>query len=404
MNAKKKVALYPFNQKRHSVYTSTISLLKNNYDLFYNPETQVKSKIRKSFSQNYHLKYLYHKFVRPYFSVEDLKKVVSLILGKDNYDSDILKNNKFDLILASNSIPPGNTNYILDLEILNALSGYDSKRLNKEKIRKQLSDKRCKAIICWYDLCKKELLETIDCSKFKDKIKVIPFGFKSDKIAKNSNKNKKTTDLLFICSINNPQDFEQKGGIIALEVYKKLLESNKNITLTLRSYIPDWVKEKYSHLEGIRFIEKFLSDDEMKNLLINSDILLEPVPGLQLLMECMNYEIPVVSFDAWMIGELVKDNKTGFLIDGTRIFGSKDNIEKYTADFNTNYFKLYTKSPDENIISRFTEKSSELIKNKSLRIRMGKNAKNLLSKKGPYSLDKYNKEIISLINNVLKKE
>ncbi|GEM_PF-3774113 len=392
-NKKRTIAIFPFNEKRHTVFNSFILELKKKYNIIYNPMIKEKSKVIIMISRIPFIKYLYYKFIKSYFSILDFKNIFKNKERKPSED--------YDLILASNSIPDFPCSYILDLEIVNALGGYDSRRMDKEKIKESLSSDNCKAIVCWYEISKDSLVNTIDCSSFKEKIKVIPFGFPSHKFKIARNKDE-TVKLLFVSSVNNPQDFEQKGGIIAIESYLKLVNSFPDITLTVRSYVPKWVKKKYKNIRGLTFIEKFLSEEEMKELFLSSDIILEPTPGLQLLLEAMDYSIPVICFNAWMIDELVQDSITGFTIDSSKIFGSKDNIEKYVEDFNINYIKFFNRNPDKELVDKFAEKASILIKNQKMREKMGRNAKLLLSEKGRYNFDKMIKEYITLIEQSIK--
>ena len=207
--------------------------------------------------------------------------------------------------------------------------------------------------------------------------------------------------MLFVSSSNNPLDFEYKGGIIALEIYKNLLKKNKNLEFIIRSNVPKWIKIKYGRLEGLKFIESFLSRKDLEELISSSSLLLEPVPGIQLLLECMKFSLPVISFDYWATPEMVIDKKSGIIIDSSKIFGNKDNIEEYIKNHNLNYLKLYKRKVSKDIINEYSKKTEELLKNKILINKMGRNAKRLTEKGNTYNFNTQLKKIKKIINSVI---
>jgi hypothetical protein len=74
----------------------------------------------------------------------------------------------------------------------------------------------------------------------------------------------------------------------------------------------------------------------MGKLFSNADILLEPVPGINLMLDCMNYKIPMIAFDYWVIPEMVTDCKNGLLVSSSIIFGDITNTENYLKNLHLN--------------------------------------------------------------------
>lgn len=386
------IAFYPFNEKKHSLYKPVIDLLGKNYRLIYNPKDIDKNNLFAKLARDRILKYIYHMFLAKFLSLNEIK---SLFKKSENLSEKV----KCDLVWASNNIPDGKCDYILDLEIVSALSGYNYRLFNREKIKDELEKKRCKAIICWNQASKDSLINCVDCSNFLEKIKVIPFSIKSMRI--NKVKNDKI-DFLFVSSINNPYDFEQKGGIIALQIYERIRLKYNNVCLNIRANVPKWIKDKYVKFKDINFIENKLSDDEMEKLFLKTDLLLVPVPGINLLLECMQYEIPVVCFDFWLLPEMVINGKNGYTLDSNYIFGDK-NQEYYYFDHSRKYLKLFDRQENIKIINHFVQKYFEIIDKPGQLNKMAKFSKKMIGKNGKYSLERINKELLRVVKKSLGK-
>ena len=380
----KKILVYPYKVELHNVYCSTLEFLRKNCKLIYSPIKTKRINWFTKLSRNLFALSLYHKILRPFVSVNSLKRLFS------GNNEAVLP--ECDLIFCAGLLPPNTEKkFIIDLESVMALSGYDLNRLDKEKVKRFFSHTNCKAVICWNEISKKSLIETINCSDFMDKIKVLPFGINPEKIKKDF-KNEKI-NLLFVSSINNPLDFERKGGIIALEAYALLVKKYLNLKFVIRAHVPKWVKRKYGPLKGIKFIDKFVSDEVMKRIMKESNILFEPLPGINLALECMSFGIPVIAIDFWAIPEMIKDGKNGFIINADEIFGKKDMLENYMQKMNINYLKMYGNKPSREIVNGFFKAAEKLISEQKLREKMSKYAKNFAQ---PEAANKIAREIINI--------
>ncbi len=390
MDLKKTIISYPFNEQRHSIFSPIVELLSKKYNFIYDPKSSKVNSTLFKLAKNPFLKIAYYKHIRRFLSIRDIK----LLFDKEKNNTAL----PCDLIFTCGVIPKFNNNYIIDVENVTALSGYDLRRLNKNKIEREFSQGRCKAILAYNDNSKESLISVLNCNKFRDKIKVISFGMKSDHIQK---KKHNKINLLFVGSVNNPIDFELKGGIIALEVYAELTKIYRDISFTIRSYIPNWIKKKYGLLPGIKFIQDFVPKEEMKEIFLNSDIVLQPWPGMNLMLNCMNFALPVVAFDAFMMPEMIFEGKTGFLVDSSNIFGNRINVKQYFNNLHLSFLKMYSRKVDTKTIDEFIEKTSRLINDEPLRERMGRNAKMLLEANGRYNLKKNNAMVLSLFKLAL---
>ena len=389
MPNKKTITLYPFEKPRHSLYNEIIKSLSKKYNVIYNPKRE-RGTLQFQFrmSKIYPLRLFYHKYIRKFIRVNDIR----FMFKKEEKEK-----HPEGLIYTIAKIPPYKNDYIIDLEKPTSLADHDFNKLDKKYLEKQFSDPKCKAIIPWYDITKRTLCEILDCNKFKHKIKVIPFGIKSDKIKKNHDK--KEVNLLFVSSMNNPFMFGVNGGILTLEVYSKLVKKYDNLTFTMRSHVPEWVKRKYGHLKGLKFIEEFIPRKELNEIFLDTDILIEPLPGNNLMLQCMNFAIPGVVFDHWELPEFIVDGKNGFNVDCSRHFGSvetREEIIDHLKHHHINLIRMNRRKWDKNTIDDFVDKTSKLIEDRKSRIKMGKNAKSMVEKGGRYNLDKMKKNILKI--------
>lgn len=383
---RKSLVLYPMNQKFHTVYDPTVKLFSKKYDLKYFP-----SKISKFYKikSNPLLRKYYYLFIKR------INKLKTIINSKEELNLDPKKN----LLFCFNKIPPKGFDFILDLEIVTGLSNYDYNQLNKEEISKRLYSSECKAIICWNKASYTSLTNTIDCSKFKDKITIISFAKEISRIEKLP---KKTFNFLFVSSINNPHDFEGKGGLIALEAYARLTKKFKGLRFFVRSNVAKDIVKRYKNIPGLIFLRKYLSEKKMEDLFLRTDVLLEPVPGINLMLECMNFGIPAVSFDFWCIREMIFSGKSGFLINSSKLFGNLKKIDKYLKDLKENCAKLSSRKEYHALEVELANKAEELMKDKSLLEKMSKYQRTLLESKGMYSIEKRNKKLTGIIDFYLQ--
>lgn len=382
---KKNLVIYPFNSRLHTIYNLTLDIFSKNYNLHYN---FLKKDNFYKLKNNLFLKKIYY-FIIPF--IKKIKKRWARLQKETKI------NPENNLLFCFNELPPKEFDFILDLEIVTGMSGYEYDKLDKEYISERLTSNKCKAIICWNKSSYLSLTKTIDCSKFKNKIKIIPFSGEELNIKKVTKEN---INFLFVSSINNPDAFETKGGLIALEAYSILSKRHNNIKFFVRANIKEDIIKKYKDTPGLIFLKSYLSDKKMKELMLNSDILFEPIPGIELLLECMSFGIPAISFNFWCIEEMILNGKSGFLIDSSKIFGSKKNMEEYVKNTNENYKKLYKVEECNKYVEEFVNKCEILIKNRKLLNKMREEQQSFVKIGGKHNMQKRSNNLINLINSV----
>lgn len=254
---------------------------------------------------------------------------------------------------------------------------------SKEKVREILTNKNCKKIMPWTQTTANEIIE--EFPEIKDKVEVVYPAIPVNK----KNKNKKITILYAT------RYFWIKGGIIALEVYKKLKEKyDDKIELIFISDVPEKVKERYPKLK----IRNLVSNKELFKLYEKSDIFFYPsfvdTFGFGLL-EAMSFGIPIVTVNTKYTktrNEIIKNNKQGFISDindnlTTKLLNSKE--------------KLIRGGDEEKIINNLIENCSKLIENKKLREKMSKNCVEII-KNGGFSIKERNKKLKRIYERALK--
>ncbi len=381
------LALYPFNQKFPVVYDSTINFFSKNYNLHYSPPKRA-----------------YFYWLKDNHFIRNIYYLVMKILRKYLKSSNPANNPKINvektLLFCFNQLPPPEYDFIIDFEtILGASSDYHYSGLDIKYVSERFNSEKCKEINCWNKAAYKDLVRIIDCSKFKNKISITPFAGNPPRKKEIS---KEGLNFLFVASVNNPVAFRTKGGFLALDIYSQLAKKYKNIKFFVRANIDDETVKKYEEIPGLIFLRKYLSDEQMNKLFLQSDVLLEPLPGMDLMMKSMEFGLPLVCFDYECAYETVFNKKTGFLIKSSKIFGTKKNLEKYYENLDENYKSVYTKEKYSGFIPQFIKKCEILIKNKKLLKKMVKNQQSLVEKDGKYSLEKRNKKLLKLINPHMK--
>jgi len=303
-----------------------------------------------------------------------------------------------DLVHICNNFTPRDSPWVVDIENVGSFTGHDKQILlsQKKNIEKQLSSKHCKKIMPWMSASKKTLERFLDIKGFEDKIEVVkPAIHPMPRMEKQ--KHEKIM-LLFISSINHPHTFIVKGGLYALESFKKL-SAKYDVELIVRSIVPEDIKRNYLNLEGLKFIEELLPQQELFNIYNNSDIFILPGHNYTLMatLECMAFGLPTVAIDGWATNEFVEDGKTGFLVEPSELIPVKEDIPiDWTPGFWENVEKV-----DQKVVEGLVDKIKVLIENDSLRREMGMRARKRIEQ-GDLSIDHRNRKLRRIYEEVLK--
>lgn len=279
---------------------------------------------------------------------------------------------------------------------------YDIKHLGlyRSLIEKVLSSKWCKRIMPYLDTEKMTLFKSLNCEGFKDKIEVVNLALPPKNFKKEYGKDK--ISLLFLGTAhksNIPGSFEERGGIELLEAFKILNARYDNLELVIRSYVPPYIRNKYSQVlagKNVKIFEQVLSMEERDHIMQNADIFLFPsyiTPALTFL-DAMSCELPVVATNWRGNYEMVKDGETGFLIRSP--FGLKPNLP---LPYELKKI-LFARGPDISVIKELVEKTSILVEDEVLRRRMGIAGRREIES-GKFSIKRRNEKLKKIFDEAI---
>jgi len=145
-------------------------------------------------------------------------------------------------VLITNKKP-----WVVDIEMASSFTGLNWKNMKNPFTRwiitKYLSSPYCKKILPYSNAAKKNLIEWIDCSKFKDKLEVVHAAYHTTKVKR---KYSDKVTISFICRTSPIElDFYTKGGhdlLKALGIIEDMIISRASVKLgTLQTSNPSSV-------------------------------------------------------------------------------------------------------------------------------------------------------------------
>jgi glycosyltransferase involved in cell wall biosynthesis len=243
-------------------------------------------------------------------------------------------------------------------------------------LERRLRSPSCRKIITYSKAAQDSILNNLDCAGWEEKLAWIPLaapaanGF--TKVPRQDGK----VRLLFVGSMNYPSVFYSKGGLEVLKSFLILRQRYPNLELYFRSIVPGPLQRDFKGVPGLHLLEELLPRQALEEIFRSSDIFVYPAhmtPRLAIL-EAMSYELPVVTIDAHLNGELVRDGVSGFVVQRSQHLS-------YLWDAAIKRGKpiLRTNAPfggplwraDERVIGDLVEKISVLVENEGLRRSMG---------------------------------
>ncbi|MCH7850061.1 MAG: glycosyltransferase family 4 protein [Nanoarchaeota archaeon] len=284
---------------------------------------------------------------------------------------------KYDLIHCAHCLSLNNRPWITDTEWVGQfwLAANHEKHPNRRIVKKILMNDNCKKILAWTEWSKKGILK--EFPEVKDKVELIYPGIPVQKMKKNKTDKVR---LLF-----GSRAFYFKGGLYALEVIDRMTKKYDNVEGIIISDVPAKVVKKYSKNKKIKFHNLIPQKKFFKEIYPNTDILIYPsftdTFGFHM-TEAMSFGIPVVTASGTSRKEIVRNGKTGFVIESgigeSLPKGFLENLERYGK-----------------IIDRMCLKVSKLIEDKDLRERMSKAAYEEISI-GRFSIKKMQEKLIKV--------
>ncbi len=375
------------------VYSATELLIDyppNGYQ-FIIPEQKLKTGFLRAMHDSKIIKFLYKSLFKKIFNTSNLySKACSVPYPKDA-----------DLIIPAHiesDIPVPWILIIVDHPA--GLVGYDYNRFMKNLggIEKKLLSPLCKGIIVFNEVSYEKMKKLFSKEVLKKTV-LIRAAVKSQSFKKIYSK--KEVLITFIGSTGNPDDFYIKGGLEAMESFKRVSKEFPNIKMIVRCKIPAEVKEKYSDVENLQILQKPLNQEEWFNILKKTDICLNPghVYPLMASLESLSFGIPVIMLDSWGVRDYLTDGKNSILIKPSENIKGY-NEEEYPLNVKSPNFIKSIKEMDERVINDISDALRKLIKNPKLRERLGKNGKKTAETK--FSIKIRNEKLKKFLDNITK--
>jgi tetratricopeptide (TPR) repeat protein len=274
----------------------------------------------------------------------------------------------------------------------------------------------------------KALLESDSCQGIITHVKStadsLPKLFKSDKIGKKTVHSplgvklpeltgKKTTsdnsciNLLFTNSWHQySEGFYLRGGVDVLEASGVLAERYSHINLILRTQLPE-LNNKQANLVAnhprIKLIDKFLSNEELHNLMLNTDIYLIPAARIHVMstLKALSYGIPVIATDGWGFSEYIDDGRNGILIPGR--YGVCSWIDEKNGMLREDYSSInHPNGSNPKIVAGIVEAVSNLIENPEKRQQMSHYAR--LSTETKFTIAQWNETLKVTFDRIFDNE
>jgi glycosyltransferase involved in cell wall biosynthesis len=387
-----KIQIYPYIDNIHSAYRSLISNPPEGYTFVGNTASA-----KRNFIDHFKKSKVMRRFYRIFLKMSGTTKILDLVNKEKEID-------EAQIVYSFGTFYKGDKPFILDmLDVPYSLSGNDPELFKKNKlaIEEYLSKNNCIKIICphesLFNFMKKNFPRKISKKLvlIRQALSPVPYIENKNKF----NKNKKIR-LLFMGSINNPQDFYPKGGLEAIRAFEKISKEYK-VELVLRCKIPEEIKKMIFGSKNIICIEEKISFEELINIYTSSDILLMPYHYYMLMatLEAMYFGIPPIVLDTYAAKDFVKNNYNGFIIKPSDKI--KDySAENYPAVTRTKKFIDQLWNFDEALINRIVNKLRLLIENPILRKKMSENAKKTIKDK--FSIEIRNKKLKRILDEILK--
>lgn len=273
-----------------------------------------------------------------------------------------------------------NISWVADFEYVQQM-WFSSKKSNQKKlIIKLLKRNNCKKILPWTNWGKKTILK--EFPEIKNKIETVYPGVPIRNFRK---KKHEGINLLFI-----GREFYSKGGLHVLETFDKLTKKYPFVNGTIISIIPKKIIKKYSQNTKLKIFDLISQEILFKEIYPISDVFVYPGYSDSFgfaIPEAMSFGLPVVSVEGNSRKELIKEGRTGFIIENKSIIS----CHKFGNILNGR----------EKVLNGLFKQTELLINNPSLRKKISINCLKEVSK-GIFSLEKRNKKLKKIYSEALK--
>lgn len=315
------------------------------------------------------------------FNKKFLSKFINTVKIKDNlYPYLVIPKNWIDLIYSAWYIVKKKIPWIIDMEVLHVLNWYNLEDLkrNKKYYQRYLESDYCKWITVWNSYIYDSIIDFFHSDIIKNKTSIIRHTIKANNFIKEILNNNENINFLFLGSWNILSASYVRWIKDALIIYRELLKKHDNISLKIAPFLPEELKEEFWSLKWLIISDKLLNRDEMNTLYSQTDILLHPSysnPAMTLL-EAMNHGISILTTNYWWLSDLVVDWYNWLICKNNSLFDYYWEYKIPRADLTEQVMKYSWL--DNEMISDFVNKSSNLIDNIELRKTLALNSKKTL--------------------------
>lgn len=266
----------------------------------------------------------------------------------------------------------------------------------KGLIKGALLGEDCRKIICQLDAGRTAFLQRMGWTQLEEKVEVVHFAVGRKEFAKEHNAGK--IKLLFVNSanINAAEHFYTHGGMIVLEVFKRLCQKYDNLELVIRSGLPRGISSDLARSRNVTVYEDVIPWSQLEAEFKSADIFLYPtfVTPTAILLDAMSYELPVVTTDVWGNGEMVEDKKTGLLAEYP---GAAEYTDGFVVHFDSKHYQKAIHSVNHELVEAVVHQTSVLIEDEEMRRRMGR-AGRWEVEHGKFSMDRRNNDLMRVLD------
>ena len=282
------------------------------------------------------------------------------------------KNVAEDICFSYNRFLKTDKPYIIFLENPSALVNYCWERpkhmITKVRLNRCFKDKNLKAIVCMSQACYQYLNNLYDIPKSLNVVQNYPLildDFKYSLYEVKEVANRNVVECLYISS-----DFELKGGLDILEVFKKLDAESVPVHITVitrLSSIREKEQKEIEKLKNISIIDFKLSKSELNEYYKKAAILLNPTRGDSfslVTLEAIKYGCTVLATDIYAIKEMDRDGYNGFITQSMiKVWNEDGKINRYYRKHQKELLK--SGLIDQNLVDWMYKKIYFLAENRS---------------------------------------
>jgi glycosyltransferase involved in cell wall biosynthesis len=171
------------------------------------------------------------------------------------------------------------------------------------------------------------------------------------------------------------------------------------LRLTMRTALPALDGHYYQILESgwVRVINRFLPAEEMAALHANSHVFLLPAARVHIvsLLQAMSYGLVVVGSDGWGMEEYLHHERNGLIVKGR--YGKVSWADDDAGMLREDYEPMAV--ADAAVVQGIVEAVSRLVEDRSLRARLGREARKDVETK--YTVEHWNRNLKNVFDQAL---